>query len=267
MSEQPIAPVSDALSKAQKLEQLRRKMAAIPARSDGTEPAMPAVMLRSVDEPAPIVATAQATLRTLPAPSPIAELLPRGGLARGTVVSVSGATAVLIGLLASVTAGGSHAAVIGLPNLSLLAAVEQGANLSRIAVVPEPKDSAVAVEAAAILLDGVDLVILGLSGATVAPSRARAVVARARSKGAVLLVTEGHWDGVDLRIESQVTGYSGLGDRHGRLTAVQLDVAAAGKGFQRRTSRMEIRSDSGSVTWRADTDVHTTEHAPLRAAL
>ncbi len=58
------APASDALSKAQKLEQLRRNMAAIPARSDGTEPAMPAVMLRSVDEPTPIVATAQTTLRS-----------------------------------------------------------------------------------------------------------------------------------------------------------------------------------------------------------
>jgi hypothetical protein len=265
MSELPIAPATNGLTKAEKLDQLRRKMAAIPARSEGTEPAMPAVMLRSVDEPAPIVATAQTTLRTLPVPSPIAELLPRGGLARGTVVSVSGANGVLIGLLASVTASGSHAAVIGLPNLSLLAAVEQGADLSRIAVVPEPKDSAV--EAAAILLDGVDLVIVGLSGAAVTPSRARAVVARARSKGAVLLVTEGHWDGVDLRIESQVTGYSGLGDRHGRLTAVRLDVAAAGNGFQRRTNRMEIRSDSGSATWRTDTDVHPTEHPPLRAAL
>ncbi|MFE5700772.1 hypothetical protein [Rhodococcus koreensis] len=51
---------------------------------------------------------------------------------------------------------------------------------------------------AAILLDGIDRVILGLSGAAVPPSRAWAVVARARSKGAVLPVTEGHWGGVDL---------------------------------------------------------------------
>ncbi|MGY4783688.1 hypothetical protein ACVH9Z_27695 [Rhodococcus opacus] len=265
MSELPIAPASNGLTKAEKLDQLRRKMAAIPARSEGTAPAMPAVMLRSVDEPTPIVATAQTTLRTLPVPSPIAELLPRGGLARGTVASVAGTSSVLVGLLASVTAAGSHAAVIGMPDLSLLAAVEQGADLSKIAIVPAPKDSAV--EVAAILLDGVDLVILGLSGAAVTPSRARAVVARARSKGAVLLVTEGHWDGVDLRIESRVAGYSGLGEGHGRVTGVQLDVAAAGKGFQRRTQRMEIRSDSGSVAWRTVPEVQATGHAPLRAAL
>jgi hypothetical protein len=265
MSELPIAPTSNGLTKAEKLEQLRRKMAAIPTRSEGTEPAVPAVMLRSVDEPAPIVATAQTTLRTLPVPSPIAELLPRGGLARGTVAIVDGTTSVLVGLLASVTAAGSHAAVIGMPDLSLLAAVEQGADLSKIALVPEPQDSAV--EVAAILLDSVDLVILGLSGAVVTPSRARAVVARARSKGAVLLVTEGRWDGVDLRIESRVAGYSGLGERHGRVTGIQLDVAAAGKGFQRRTRRMEIRGDSGSVAWRTVPEVQATDHGPLRAAL
>lgn len=240
-------------------------MAAIPARSEGTAPAMPAVMLRSVDEPTPVVATAQTTLRTLPVPSPIAELLPRGGLARGTVASVAGTSSVLVGLLASVTAAGSHAAVIGMPDLSLLAAVEQGADLSKIAIVPAPKDSAV--EVAAILLDGVDLILLGLPGVVVTPSRARAVVARARSKGAVLLVAEGRWDGVDLRIESRVAGYSGLGEGHGRVTAVQLDVAAAGKGFQRRTQCMEIRSDSGSVAWRTVPEVQATGHAPLRAAL
>lgn len=92
-----------------KLEQLRRTMASIPDRSDGTEPATPSVMPRPVDEPesTPIVAIAQSTLRMLPVP--ISDLLPRGGLAPGTVVSVSGANSVLTGLLASVTADGGHA--------------------------------------------------------------------------------------------------------------------------------------------------------------
>ena len=265
MSELPTAPASTGLTTAEKLDQLRRKMAAIPARSDDTGPAMPAVMLRSADEPTPVVTTAQATLRTLPVPAPIADLLPRGGLARGTVASVAGATSVLVGLLASVTAGGSHAAVIGLPDLSLLAAVEQGADLSKIALVPTPKDTAV--EVAAILLDGIDLVILGLAGVAVPPSRARAVVARARSKGAVLLVTEGRWDGVDLRIDSRVAGYTGLGDKYGRVTGVHLDVAATGKGFPRRTLRVEIRSDAGSVAWRTVPETQATGPTRLRAAL
>ena len=269
MSEEPHTPAATMPTKAEKLEQLRRKMASIPARSDGTEPATPSVMLRPVDErePTPIVATAQSILRMLPVPPPLGELLPRGGLARGTVVSVSGANSVLIGLLASVTANGGHAAVIGMHTLGLLAATEQGADLSRIALVPEPRDSAV--EVAAILLDGIDLVILGLSGAAVTPSRARAVVARARSKGNVLVVTQGQWDGPDLRIESRVAGYSGLTAGRGRVTSVQLDVAATGKGFQRRTGRMEIREEAGMSVWRAIAPTVNAAHepAPLRKAL
>lgn len=257
------------LTKAEKLEQLRRKMASIPARSDGTEPVTPSVMLRSVDdrEPTPIVATAQSTLRTLPVPPPIGDLLPHRVLARGTVVGVSGANSVLIGLLASVTASGGHAAVIGMPTLGLLAASEQGADLSKIALIADPKGSAV--EVAAIVLEAMDLVILGLSGAAVTPSRARAVVARARSKGSVLVVTQGQWDGPDLRIESRVAGYAGLGEGRGRVTSVQLDVAATGKGFQRRTGRMEIREESGISVWRSVAPVVTAApgDAPLRKAL
>lgn len=49
---------------------------------------------------------------------------PRGGLARGSVVSVDGRSTVLISLLASVTGSGKHAAIIGLPRLGLLAATE-----------------------------------------------------------------------------------------------------------------------------------------------
>lgn len=61
-----------------------------------------------------------------------------------------------------------------------------------------------------------DLVVLGLAGAAVPPTRARAVVARARSKGACLVVTEGRWDGADIRIDSH-GGY-------GRITGISVDV-------------------------------------------
>lgn len=266
LSEQ-LSPASNALNQAEKLEQLRRKMASIPARSDGTEPAKPSVMLRPAGERelTPIVATAQSTLRMLPVPPPVGELLPRGGLARGTVVSVDGAASVLIGLIATVTAAGGHVAVIGMPGLGLLALHEQGGDLAKVALVPRPKEAAV--ECAAILLDGFDAVVLGLSGGAVTPSRGRAVAARARSKGAVLIVTEGQWDGADLRIESCVVGYTGLGQGHGRVTAVKLDVAAAGKGFQRRTGRMEIHDGTGQVAWRTIHDPHTRITAPLRATL
>ncbi|WCT06257.1 hypothetical protein [Rhodococcus qingshengii] len=261
-----VTPVPAVLSKAEKLEQLRRKMASIPARSDGTEPATPSVMLRPVDErePTPIVATAQSTLRMLPVPKPIGDLLPRGGLARGTVLSVDGAASVLIGLLATVTAAGGHVAVIGMPGLGLLAFHEQGGDLAKVALVPQPKDAAI--DCAAILLEGFDVVVLGLSGGAVTPSRGRAVAARARSKGSLLIVTEGQWDGPDLRISSRVGGYTGLTAGRGRVTGIQLDVAAAGKGFQQRTGRMEICDDTGQLRWATVVDSALTSTPPLRAA-
>lgn len=93
-------------------------------------------------------------------------------------------------------------------------------------MVPSPGEAAV--DVAAILLEGMDLVILGLAGAAVPPSRARAVVARARSKGACLV----------------------LGQGRGRVLTVQLDVAATGKSFQRRSARMEIGERDGKTSWR-----------------
>lgn len=266
MNQQPHSSATTVLTKAEKLEQLRRKMASIPARSDGTEPATPSVMLKPVGErePTPIVATAQSTLRMLPVPEPIGDLLPRGGLARGTVVSVDGAASVLIGLLATVTAAGGHVAVIGMPGLGLLAFHEQGGDLAKVALVPQPKDAAI--DCAAILLEGFDVVVLGLSGGAVTPSRGRAVAARARSKGSLLIVTEGQWDGPDLRISSRVAGYTGLSAGRGRVTGVRLDIAAAGKGFQQRTGTLEIRDESGQLRWATVDDTLAAGVPPLRAA-
>ncbi len=80
--------------------------------------------------------------------------------------------------------------------------------MAKVALVPQPKDAGI--DCAAILLEGFDVVVLGLSGGAVTPSRGRAVAARARSKGSLLIVTEGQWDGPDLRISSRVAGYTGL---------------------------------------------------------
>jgi len=66
-----------------------------------------------------------------------------------------------------------------------------------------------------------------------------------------------------------VAGYTGISEGRGRVTSVQLDVAAAGKGFQRRTGRMEIREEASTSVWRAvaPTGVAATGPAPLQKAL
>ena len=117
----------------------------------------------------------------LPLPELLTEHLPTT-LPRGTVAVLSGARSLSLGMVAAVTAAGGHAAIVGQPDVGLLAAVEMGADLSRLAVIPEP--GADPVEVAAVLMDGMDLVVLGLAGRSVPATRARAVVARARQRDA-----------------------------------------------------------------------------------
>ena len=149
---------------------------------------------------------------------------------------LSGARSLSLSLVAAVTAAGGHAAIVGQPDVGLLAAVEMGADLSRLAVIPEP--GADPVEVAAVLMDGMDLVVLGLAGRCVSVTRARAVVARARQKGCTLLVTGGDWHGASARLEARVSGYEVTGGIDGRPTSgcgriskVRLDMRARGRNF------------------------------------
>ena len=91
---------------------------------------------------------------------------------------------------------------------------------------------------AAVLMDGMDLVVLGLGGRSVPLTRARAVVARAHHKGCTLLVTDGDWQGASMRLEARVCGYeTTAGDPSlpgfGRISRVRLDVCARGRALYR----------------------------------
>lgn len=108
---------------------------------------------------------------------------------------------------------------------------------------PDPLD------VAAIVLDGTDLVMLGLGGAAIAPTRARGLTARARSKGSVLVVTDGHWDGADVRIDSRVLGYGGLGQGHGLITGVCVDVEVSGRGLRPQSTRLDLSPTGDVVGW------------------
>lgn len=246
-------------SRADTIEELRRRMAAIPARSvDSTRPSLATLACeqRSADaqEPSP------PSLRTLPAPAAIAEILPHRGLVRGSTVHVTGATALRAGLIASVTAAGGWAAVIGSPRLGLLAASEMGADLRRCAVVQHPGPDPVAI--AAVVVDGIDLVLLSLGGIDVPPSRARSVAARVRRNGAVLIVTDGRWPTVDLQLDARVAGYHGLNAGFGRITGFDLDIQARARGHQSRHATLAVTGRTGRVSW-------TTSAAgpvPLRTA-
>lgn len=194
--------------RAEQVERLRRQMAAVSekmaGKGGGNHRAAP---------PSSEPVLGQDSL--LPMPDSLVELLP-DSLPRGTVAVLSGARSLQLSMVAAVTAEGGHAAIIGQPDVGLLAAVEMGADLSRIAVIPEP--GADPVEVAAVLMDGMDLVVLGLGGRSVPATRARAVVARARQRGCTLLVTDGDWQGASARLDAHVSGYEVVGAGHGTPT-------------------------------------------------
>jgi hypothetical protein len=210
--------------RAEQVEHLRRKMAAVSGKVGGRRRG-----------PAPSSDLLPDSETLLPVPESLAELLPTP-LPRGTVAVLSGARSLPLSMVAAVTADGGHAAIIGQPDVGLLAAVEMGADLSRIAVIPEPGSDPV--EVAAVLMDGMDLVVLGLGGRSVPASRARAVMARARQKGCTLLVTGGDWQGASTRLEARVCGYEVTGAGSGpptpgcgRISRVRLAMRAKGRSF------------------------------------
>ncbi|MGV0786977.1 hypothetical protein ABQF33_08650 [Mycolicibacterium sp. XJ2] len=217
------------LTRAEQVEHLRRKMAAVSSKvGAGRRGAA------SNAEPLPDSETLLPMPETSPASGwyPQGELLPKP-LPRGTVAVVSGARSLPLSMVAAVTAQGGHAAIVGQPDVGLLAAVEMGADLSRIAVIPEP--GADPVEVAAVLMDGMDLVVLGLGGRSVPATRARAIVARARQKGCTLLVAGGDWQGASARLEASVCGYEVTGQGRpgfGRISRVRLATRAIGRSVR-----------------------------------
>jgi hypothetical protein len=216
------------LNRAEQLEHLRRKIAAVSGKVGGARqgPASSTDLLPYSETLLPIPESQAAS-----GWCPQAELLPTS-LPRGTVAVLSGARSLPLSMVAAVTAQGGHAAIVGQPDVGLLAAVEMGADLSRIAVIPEP--GADPVEVAAVLMDGMDLVVLELAGRTVPVTRARAVVARARQKGCTLLVTGGDWQGASTRMEARVCGYEITGQARpgfGRISRVRLAMRVRGRSF------------------------------------
>ncbi|MGU3292138.1 hypothetical protein [Williamsia sp. M5A3_1d] len=222
---------------ADTLAELRKKLATV--SSTKAKPVVPQNQ-RTVT----VAASEQVDKELLPIPAPLAQIMPGGGLARGSVVAVDGARSVLVAIIAEITASGGYVAVIGLPHLSLHAVQEMGGDLSHVAVVAG-QDNPVfdPVEVAAVLLDGLDLVVVGLGGVSVPPSRARAVMARARAKGSTLMVTDGRWSGVQATLTAQVADYRHLPFRasgHGRISGLSLSVQARGRGTRVTETRIDV---------------------------
>nr|WP_294637948.1 hypothetical protein [uncultured Rhodococcus sp.] len=268
------------LDKAAQLAALRRSMAAIPGRRDHAPtdsddspafaPSQPKAQAAASggDERALSGPGRSRTLKTLPVPKPLSELLPRGALARGTALSITGAGSILVGLVATATAAGHHVALIGQPKFGMLAVHEHGGDLSKIALIdPGQADP---LDAANICIDGIDLVISTVHGRDVPPTRARALLARNRTYAGILAITDGRMPGLDMTISSRPVGYGGIEQGRGRIRSITLEATVHGRGITQRTGRYTLTAPTfgeHGVRWVPTSADATPVHRPHRLAV
>ena len=184
--------------------------------------------------------TAPAAERILPVVDELITIFPWGGLSRGSTVAVRGSTSFALATIAAASASGSWLAVVGTDSIGWSTASDLGVDLSRVLVVPRvPVGDWAAVVAA--LVDAVDVTLVSPTHA-VSARDARRLAARARERGAVLLVSESRfaWP-TEPDVSIQVSGeWSGIGRGHGRLRARRVTVATSGRRGAARPRHLQL---------------------------
>jgi hypothetical protein len=204
----------------------------------------------------------------LPVLAALRELLPRGGLARGSVVTVAEFGLLALALAAGASADGAWCGIAGVPEAGVLAASGLGLDVERTLLVPDPGRAWPQVVAS--LLDGCELVLLRpptqappqeASGAQV---RQRLEATLRRGRGVLLVV--GDWPGAQVRLRILTQGWTGLGDGHGRLRACCAQVMADGRGQAAvaRTRWLWLPAEDGRVTAADPADIPVPDLPSVR---
>lgn len=182
----------------------------------------------------------------LPVLPALRELLPAGGLARGSVIATGNWSLLCLALAAGASAAGAWCAVAGLPELGVVAAADAGLNPDRLLLVADPGPGWPQVVAA--LLDGCGIVLLRPPDRPSAQLR-RKLEAAARRHGSVLLVA-GEWEGAQARLLVTRQEWDGIGAGHGRLRARKVQVVADGRGAAGRPREqwLWLPGPDGAVT-------------------
>ena len=159
-------------------------------------------------------------------PPPLEPLLD-GGLKPGAAYTLerSAAGALLLALLARPSQDGLWCGLVGLPDIGAEAAHLAGVNLERVAFVPHPGAKWLAVVAA--LAAVLPVVAVQPPEPVRAPDATR-ISARLREHESVLL-SVGTWPGAEAAIGVTGTGWQGLGEGWGRLTARTATVQVLSK--------------------------------------
>ena len=229
--------------------------------TEGTFPrGKPAIPAELVERAAPVSLAGEQRLPVLAALEP---LLPERGLRRGSVVAVEGSSALALALAAAASAAGSWCGAVGRPPLGVVAAAELGIVLDRFPLVPAPDPSATGpggwAWVVATLLDALDLVIAWPPEArsSVRPADARRLAARARDRGAVLVVASGRWpEAPDIRLTVAHSEWVGPGAGDGRLRARRVEVVGGGRraASGERRATLWLPGPGGTVTAAVDGD-------------
>lgn len=186
---------------------------------DSGNMAVPSTQLREL-------ASEQIGGEPLPLLPSLSGLLPEDGLRRGHVVAVEHSTLLCVTLAAGASAAGAWCAVVGIPELGVLAAADVGLDVDRLLLVPDPGPAWPHVVAA--LLDGCELVLLRPPARPSAQVRRR-LAAHARRSGGVIVVA-GVWEGAHLRLSVTRPQWGGIGAGHGRIRSRRALVVANGRG-------------------------------------
>jgi hypothetical protein len=173
--------------------------------------------------------------RELPTNPALADLLPGGALAAGSVYSVIDSTSLALGMLQGPSAAGAWCAVVGMPDLGVEAAAGMGIDLERLVLVPHPGEHWLTVASALIDVVSVLLVRPQLAGGRVriTDGTASRLASRLRQREAVL-VTMGDWPGASARLTVSDSSWAGLGSGFGHLTGRQATVSSVSPRWQGR---------------------------------
>jgi hypothetical protein len=190
------------------------------------------------------------------------ELLPRGGLARGSVVTVPDSGLLCMAVVAAASADGAWCAIAGMPEAGLVAGAGLGLDLERTLLVPDlggatgdraargggVSGSAGWPQVVASLLDGCELVLVRPPSRASAQVRQRLEATLRRARG--VLVVAGDWPGAQVRLRVTAQGWTGLGDGFGRLRACCAEVVADGRGEAARakTRWLWLPAEDGTVS-------------------
>jgi hypothetical protein len=198
---------------------------------------------------------------SLPVLPGLRELLPGGGLARGSVVTVPDFGLLLLALAAAASAAGAWCALAGVEEAGVLAAAELGLCPERALLCPQL--GARWPQVVSSLADGCEIVIVRPPAALPAQLRRR-MEAALRRAGGVLLVA-GEWPGAHLELRVTRREWSGLGAGHGRLRACRAQVLVSGRGAAGRTRDgwLWLPAEDGSIS-PAEPPVPTVRDLPRR---